>query len=86
MENRTLTEVGLSAVRIGKIEKWGRNEIQVSALNQIRTMSLELSKTEMLNDYDEMVAAGLERQKKMNNDANDMIRDTYMGKLGVQSN
>lgn len=33
-----------------------------------------------------MVAAGLERQKKMNNEANDQIRDTYMGKLGVPNN
>ena len=37
----------------------------------------------MFAEYDEMVAAGLERQKKMNNEANDQIRDTYMGKLGV---
>ena len=32
---------------------------------------IELSSTEMFADYEEMVAQGLERQKKMNNDAND---------------
>ena len=39
----------------------------------------------MFADYEEMVAQGLERQKKMNNEANDQLRDTYMAKLGVQS-
>ena len=39
----------------------------------------------MIADYDKMLETGMRKQKERNNAANNNIRDTYMGKLGVQN-
>ena len=68
---KRLTKVVFYVKPIGKIGKLNPKEIQVSLGANLIRFSLELSSTEMFADYEEMVAQGLERQKKMNNEAND---------------
>ena len=68
---KRLTKVVFFVKPTVKIEKLNPKEIQVSLLVYLIRFSLELSSTEMFADYEEMVAQGLERQKKMNNEAND---------------
>ena len=68
---KRLTKVVFYVKPIVKIEKLKPKEIQVSLFTILISFALELSSTEMFADYEEMVAQGLERQKKMNNEAND---------------
>lgn len=35
-------------------------------------------------DYEDMIKAGLEKQKEIKNSANNQIRDTYMNKLNMR--